>query len=938
MKRIVWAMLLTPLAPVGWAHGDEVESRRFDNQKFYDGLIELGLLDLLDHHLAQNPPKDELTGWLLQRKIKQVIWENPAIDPPRRRAALAEANALLARLIREHPRDRRALDWQLDLARSLIYEQAEPAYTRILYHGGTAADRQTLTALMEAALETLDRLRAYLEKEYARIDELSLGEYERLDRHGYVLKIEESMPRAEYMQRWAKFYLALALEKSAPRRDRLLRAVLTELKDETSLLTIPHTTSHAQAQSLLLAGMVSRRLADDASADRYLRDAADVVRNLPDSQEKHDLQWLVLLASVERVRALRDGGRIEDALEVLAGIRRRLQRTGELDFGRRLVLAMLEASIAQVRVAGGPRRDGLGGPLTGDAVEPLLKLARAEPGYRDEVYAAIYAQVRERGVNNADLHPLQQCAVIAGLIGDATRLRHGSATSALPGSDERRAVEAEALDLLAQAADLATGLINRERDRTAREYRCEALYNLGVAEHLRGRRADAARRFVEVARKCPEYDRALAAATYAVEIAAGLAEDPSLRARDDVRDLLIASLGELVEGFPKAEAVRYWRFFYAQALEDVGRQLDAAEQYARVDRDHDQFLIARLRAGRCRTRAVLDAVAEGSTDPTEVRRDAETARAALTAFRELVESTFDSASADPALTRSALTRSALARSALIRSARAEAEVLLAELDVPAVLGQPARALATLDGFEKRFPNQAGLIGRVLRVRIVAYEATGQLAEAEQAVPRFIASAPEQAGATLQALFDVTWDEVRRLRAAERTEEANAKARSALLFAEKLVEWGRTRRDALPESDLHALRVQLAEAYVAAGDPAAALTLMDRLVAFDAQRHGDGQAHDPRILMTYARALAESQRHGEALPLYNRAFREAAPDAPHRYAALLGDLRCRVALGEDPVGIVAVIRQQRFLNPDLGGEVLKRQFAALEASIAPQDRP
>jgi hypothetical protein len=175
MKRIVWAMLLMPLAPVGWVHGDEVESRRFDNQRFYDGLIELGLLDLLDHHLAQNPPKDELTGWLLQRKIKQVIWENPAIDPPRRRAALAEANALLARLIREHPRDRRALDWQLDLARSLIYEQAEPAYTRILYHGGTAADRQTLTALMEAALETLDRLRAYLEKEYARIDELSLG-------------------------------------------------------------------------------------------------------------------------------------------------------------------------------------------------------------------------------------------------------------------------------------------------------------------------------------------------------------------------------------------------------------------------------------------------------------------------------------------------------------------------------------------------------------------------------------------------------------------------------------------------------------------------------------------------------------------------------------------------------------------------------------------
>jgi hypothetical protein len=267
--------------------------------------------------------------------------------------------------------------------------------------------------------------------------------------------------------------------------------------------------------------------------------------------------------------------------------------------------------------------------------------------------------------------------------------------------------------------------------------------------------------------------------------------------------------------------------------------------------------------------------------------------------------------------------------AAIAAARAEAEVLLAEIDTQPQVGDPKRLLTRLDGFEERYPEDRRLIGRVLRARIIAYEATGELTAAEQAVPGYIASAPDQAGTTLQALFDATWAEVERYRARGADEQADAKARSALLFAEQLYHWaGETNGAANPEQ-LHALRLQLAEARLAAGNAADALPLLAETAAFDAQRHNDGLAHDPRILMAQAEALLRLQRFEQALPIFNRAFQESPVNARHRFAALLGDLRCRTELREDPAGIINVIRQHRFLSPDLGGAQLKQEFADLE---------
>lgn len=915
--RAVLAALIALSAWGAGAGGQEVESRRFDNQTFYDGLIELGLLDLLDEHLATNPPKDPLTRLMLERKIKLVVWQNESVGRDRRQAALAGANEILRQLIREHSSDERALEWQLELARSLIYEQAEPYYANILYRGGSVDDRRHLREITDQVGSVLEQLKAFLESEYARIDEVSLAEYERLDNNGYVESLEKAMPKADYMLLWANFYAALAREDNDPARNRLLEQVMSQLTEGSALLTTEHALSHVQAQSLLLAGMASRRLANPEAADRYLSDAASVTTSLTDPVERRDLQWIVLLATVERVRALRDAGRYDAALSVLADLRRLVQ-SGDQDFGRELVVTMLESSVHQHRATRRSDDNPLGAALTDEAARPLMDLARKQPAYRDEVYATIYEQVRRLPEATA-LHPLQQCALLAGMIGDATRLRQGvGVDTSRP--DAQKQADADAMALLDRAINLATNLVGRLGEDPANPYRCEALYNLGVAHHLHGQRVEAIERFMDVARSCPAFNRALAAATYAVELAAEIAGDPSLAGRRQVRTLLVDALRTLVDGFPDSDAVRYWRFFYAQALEGEGERIDAAAQYGQIERNHPHFLVARFRSGRCLALDLMDFAAAQPGETAEILRRAQDAQKALDRFRELAD------------------REVGEDAEMLAAATAEAEVLAAEIDVLPGVDRAEPALSRLAGFEERHAGQQDLIGRVLRVRIIAYQATDQLAEAEQAVPGYIASAPDQAGATLQGLFDATWAEVERYRQRGASEQAALKARSALLFAEQLYAWAASAAQNAPPKDLHALRLQLAEAHVEAGNAEQALKLLDETAAFDAKRQPDGQVHDPRILLAQARALALQRRWSEALPVFNRVFREAPVGAQYRFTALLGDLACRTELGEPAEQIVNIIRQQRFLEPDLGGEHLKAQFAALQARNEARMKP
>jgi tetratricopeptide (TPR) repeat protein len=898
--------------------GAEIEAQRLSTDDFYRGLVELRLLHLLDYQLRAHPPDDTLTEELVRRDMRLSVATDSLTDAATRRRALADANDILTRLIREHGSDERAIDWQIALGTSLIYEEAEPHYTSILFRGPTPDDQTALLALMGRAIDTLTSLFAHLEREYARIDELSLVEYEQLEESGYVAKIEAAMPLAEYMTRWAKFYKAIALSPESPERRTLLSEVHEDLVNHTSLLTEDHSVTHVQAQSLLLAGMCCRRLSDHESAARMLQDAIRVASSISNPQERRDLQWLVTLASVERVGALLDSGQVDQAEQAFHEFQGHIRRAGRVDFGHQLMQALLAGRIQQAR-AGGAGFTGespLTAPMTDQAMRPLMDLAGKDPAYRDEIYATLYSQLL--GVADPRLlHPFQQCVVIAGHIAAANRLRHQptGAGGAAVDAETRRRGEAEAIALLDQAIALARSL-TESRAKLSDELYCEALYNLAVAEHHRGKRADAAEGFRAVATRCTGFPRALSAATYGAEIAAELAEEPSLRERPEVRKLLLDTLDTLVNNFGGSEAAEYWRFFYAQALEDSGSPEQAAEQYARVGTGHDHYIVAQFRAVRCHVRSLAAFVAASPEDLPAIKRMAGNAREEIERFRRM---------ADGELARAASPNT----ESSLRDLLAESDVLLAEMNILPGVDRPADALTQLAHFESRFPQSPALLGRVLRARIVAYEATGQLREARDAVPDYIASDPKNAGATLQTLFDTTRAEIERYRAAKRDDLAEKKAQSALLFADQIYTWAKSRPELAGEEELFLLRLQLAEANLAAGQTDSALQLFRQCYTQDQGRYDDGVSHSPQVVTGLAESLYRLKNYAEALTLYNRAYREAPEGSAQRFAALLGDLRCRTEMGEDPAGIVNAIRQHRYLNPSLGGDELKGQFAELQ---------
>lgn len=871
-----------------------------DDEAFLKGLLELRLFRLLDYHLEHNPPENELAARLIQRDIKLARRDDIEVSREESQRLLAEANAILETIIKKNPGDQRSLEWRLQLARSMLYEQAEPYYSSILYRGLAGDYPERLESLMRRVTDVLSELVEYLDSEYARLDELSIRAYERLEDTGYVDKIETAMPEAEYMLRWARFYLGLSLPAESREHRELLAQVLTEIRDKTPLLREDHSVTHVQAQSLLLAGMASRLLGDYNGAINYLGSAVTVTSAITDPVERRDLQWVATLGSIERVRTLRDAGRFDAARSAAQRLASLYQGDRAEDFGMRLVAALLESSIA-MSAADAAEKAGKTGEaqrLRHDAMGPLESLAEQNPANRDQIYANVYELTR--GEVRA-FHPFETCAIIAGQIAEARKrlAARQDASGDLIQTGARRDAEDSAVALLDDAITQAKSLI-ASADVDDANLKCEARFNLAVAQFQRGMRFEAADNFHHVASKCPEFFRAQAAAQHAVEIAAQLAEDPSLGRRSDVRSLFARTLHTLINQYADSESAAYWRFFLAQMVEDEGHFAKASRIYESVPADHPHRLLARYRAARCQIEALKVLVQNRPDDIVEIKRDAVAARAAMKRFLDSIEDAGD----DEQLER----------------LRAEGAVLLAELNVLSGVNEPDAALELLDGFEQRYGGGGGLLGRVLRTRIVAFEAAGRLDDARAAVPRFMNSAPNEAGPTLQALFDSNWTEVKRLRRDGRFEEARDKAESALLFAQQLDDWAKSGTSTLDATQRQYVRLQHAEAKLEAGRIAEARAMFESLA--------DKMPDDPRILTGMAEVMYRSGRYDEALKRYNRLYQVLPANDEQRFMALLRDLQCRTELGNDPEGIIKAIKQHRFLSPDLGGEQLHAQFIAL----------
>ncbi len=897
------------------AAGQGPESRRFGDDVFRRGLKDRGLTDLLEFHLGAQESSNSVEGLLLQRELKLAQADDQTRSEEERVLALKAADEILLHLIRQWPHDWRVLEWRLEFIRSLVYRRAEPHYLRILYGLDRPEDHERVLQLTGRAIEEIGYLNQAIEKESARINELTAREYDRLEADGFIDRIEQMPPQSNYIRWWATFYRALARPSGNPLRTPELRKLLEELRQPNGALETPHDTSHVQAQSLLLAGMTCRLLADPVGALSYLNSALATLNGLPDPAERENLQWVATLAMVERVRALRDSGQFDEAIGGVESFRRHIEATASHDFRLRLLVALLERSVWQARALqetadGRPERSEQDRRRSTSALE---ELAEENSAYRDAVYDALFQDLR-RDEDVLALSPLEQCALMAGLLRQAADLSPDSSSSAPAGpgvASERAERRTAVLDRAIRLADLLLGPDNNLPE----PHRAEVLFNLAAAHYERGQYREAMARFLEVAKDYPRFGRAEMAALNAVRLGAELCRNLTLTSRSETRLVYLDALRTLTTRYAGSEQARYWQYFLAQTLETVGELDEAAREYERVDREHEHYLAGLAAAVRCRAQSLKNAAGRG-----------ESLVGAVWPIKAMVEASNRLNAAVQA--RQAEVADEEQRRVMQRLIAA-ALVDAGEVYVLPGVNQAMTALDLLDRFEERFPKENDLIGRMFRVRIIAHEALGQLEEAQRTIPQYVQADPVNAGPTMQALFETIRKEIERLEAAGQMEEAAARTRSALLLARQIQEWTDRADPPLPPETRYAVERQLAEAHLQAREWQTARRLFQHCLDVDADRYKDKRPREVRAILGLAEALYGLQEYEEALPLFNRVVRGTKTRDAAWWKALLRDLQCRTALKHEPDGIIRVIRQHRVLSADMGGDTLRTAFDALE---------
>lgn len=899
------------------------EDQRLDPDEFREGLRRRGLTELLQLHLNEAPPDDPVQSMLLEREVKLGENRDPTLPEAARRSALTDANRLLRSLIADYPNHADAFDWRLQLGKSLLYDEAEPYCLNILYRGGTPEDRSSLALLMDDARAIFDELLDRLAKELDRVDQLPLREFERLERRGHIERLETTIPQARYMRRWVIYYRAVARRPSDPLRGQGLRAMLQDLVGRSELLTVSHETSHYQCQSTLLAGLASRLLGHAAEAAGYLGRSIAIGEAVGDPPERKQLQWAITLARVERVRALADAAEFDRALQAVDEFAAGLEPSASSNFGLRLTAALLSCEVRQRyadRLAVRGLRAGAD-RMRGEAWHALQRLAAEDTAYRNAIYATLSARIGP-DAEPANLHPFEQCAALAGWLAHAesvseqiTRLDGRSPDA----GTTREMLGGERLAALDQAIAAGQAMWQQPADPDTADLHAEIGYNLGVALFLRGKRSEAVRQFLGLLDHHGQSKHALTASTFAVQIADELYRDPSGRTRPEVQRLYLRALETLLDRFATADEAKYWRFFYAQTLDELGRHDEAAEQFQRIRPEHEHYVSAVYLHARAVSNSLNRYAAEHPDKMTELARRAAAVARAGQRFEELVahRGMEDESGVDRLL--------------------AHAVLMAAEAHVIPGVGRATQALEGVADFEQRFGSLADLIGRALRVRVLAYAALGRVDDARSVVPRFLQRQPDRAVPTLQSLFDRMNDDAALARATGREQDADDQAEMALLLAEELMEWANLPTSDAPVATLYALRLQLAEARVQVGRFAEARVLFEQCMAEDGSGHPDGQARDLRAVFGLGEALYGLGEFADALDLFARIFQESSVKDRRWWHALLRNLQCRTELGHNAAGIVSAIQQQRFLHPRMGGDHLRGQFDVLlqqhEASLS-----
>jgi len=890
----------------GWSRPPEEE--RFDNTKFRSELLRRDLGELLEYYKRTRPPVPRgPDAELLRREELLSRYRDTSLRMSERVATLDQAMAILETLIQQRPEPPRAWQWKLQLGKDLLFRRAEPYYNNVLYRGWTSADAATLEQIATRAEDTFVELADEIAAFLARVDDMSLAEFRRVERTG-VLKVADTVkPQAEYFLQWSRFYRVLACEQDRRKSQRRLRDIIQFVEQESDYTNAPHSETGVQAQSLLLIGMCRRLVGDWQQAGERLVQARDLVSSLP-AEEGGPVRWVFVLAQLELAKLARDAGHFALAHQVVAAMEEwRLQEMPD-NFALALALALLDgdASRREAEQAEKENQPARAEELRMASRRPLLTLLRSDPAHQGDVFRA-FADLVDAQADPRNMDPFEQNAVMAALLGKVAGLRAGqesaSADQALGGRIREHLQRVLDVGRYALADTSALG----------RELRPFALFNVAVAHYQLGRPDSAVERLVELVREHPDFSRSATALDYAVRIAADYYAQDTTKSDRRRLETFVRALSALEAAPGESEPADYWRYYLADALGRLGRLQESADMFHRVPPESENYYSATY-LETVKRWEIYQHLRDQDTDADTLRRRLEEVIAAAERCRQALA---------PALGNTA----GRADAADLRAYQGGALLLSAEAYVQPVLDQPARALEILEGFEQRFAGQAELMGRAWHVHIIAHERLGQLAEAGRLVDLYLQREPRAAGPVMDQLLRSMTREVRRLRQADRPYDAAAT--QALNLAQKLYAWARDHPELLGEVSPDSFRIRLAGAHLLAGDYARALEISSALLQGEARRRPEGGGRNLEALQCQAEALYQLGRYAEAQPVFYELWALQPEGSDDWWQALLRSLQCHTEMNSPPAGIVAEIRRLRHTRPAMGGPVLQAEFERLE---------
>jgi tetratricopeptide (TPR) repeat protein len=215
----------------------------------------------------------------------------------------------------------------------------------------------------------------------------------------------------------------------------------------------------------------------------------------------------------------------------------------------------------------------------------------------------------------------------------------------------------------------------------------------------------------------------------------------------------------------------------------------------------------------------------------------------------------------------------------------------------------------------------------MRIRILAYQALGELEQAAAIIPQYLKQDPQNAGATLQGLLNTFKDEIAQAEDSGQTEQAQRKAEDALIVARALHTWSEQSTAGLDETGRLAFKLEYGEALLRTGRAGEALKLFRSVV--DAGRG----SKNGRAVVGLAQAYLLDDNPREALPHFSRLYRDTPEDTDLWWRSFLGEIRCRIALDQDRRTLYNLISQKRVFHPQMGGPKRREQFEQLRTELS-----